>query len=358
MTIETLPSPVLAARRLADDLLRPQAEQVDDDAVPRSHLDALAAAGLLGLTGPPAYGGAGVPAPVAREITELLAGADAATWFVSTQHAMPLGMLAASANQELRERLLRPLCTGLLAGVAVAHLRRPGRPAVTATRVDGGWRFDGHVGWMTSWGICDVFLLAGLSGDGQAVFALLPAVEGGGLTASQPMRLAAMQATSTVTLDLAGLRATDADIVATEPYDGWLAIDRAKTANITPAVFGLQADTVRRLAETARDRGDATAAELANRLRDEADALRVQAYALIDHVPADEQIEDRLALRAEALELLVRSATALVAATGGSAMAVGSAPQRRLREAGFMLVQAQTGPVREATLQRLLERTA
>ena len=83
----------------------------------------------------------------------------------------------------------------------------------------------------------------------------------------------------------------------------------------------------------------------------------MQAYALIDHVPADEQIDDRLALRAEALELLVRSATALVTATGGSAMAIGAAPQRRLREAGFMLVQAQTGPVREATLQRLLERT-
>jgi len=31
--------------------------------------------------------------------------------------------------------------------------------------------------------------------------------------------------------------------------------------------------------------------------------------------------------------------------------------QRHLREAGFMLVRAQTGPVREATLQRLLEQT-
>jgi len=53
----------------------------------------------------------------------------------------------------------------------------------------------------------------------------------------------------------------------------------------------------------------------------------------------------------------VRSATALVTATGGSAMSLDSAAQRHLREAAFMLVQAQTGPVREATLQRLLEQT-
>ena len=358
MTTETLPSPVLAARQLAEDLLRPQAERVDTGRVPRSHLDALAAAGLFGLTGPPAYGGGGAARPVAREVTELLAGADAATWFVLTQHAMPLAMLIASTNEPLRERLLRPLCTSTLAGVAVANLRSPGRPAVTATRIDGGWRFDGQVGWMTSWGICDVVLLAGLSSDGQAVFALVPAVDAAGLTASPPMLLAAMQATSTVTLALDGLAVRAADIVAIEPVAAWLEVDRVKTANITPAVFGLLSDTVRRLTETASARGDTTAAELAERLRDEGDALRVQAYALIDHVPAAEQVEDRLAIRAEALELLVRSATALVTATGGSAMAVGSAPQRRLREAAFMLVQAQTGPVREATLQRLLERTA
>ncbi|MCW2613624.1 MAG: sle, partial [Frankiales bacterium] len=48
---------VLRARALADELLRPAAERVDRDVVPRSHLDAWAAAGLLGLSGPPAYGG-------------------------------------------------------------------------------------------------------------------------------------------------------------------------------------------------------------------------------------------------------------------------------------------------------------
>jgi alkylation response protein AidB-like acyl-CoA dehydrogenase len=191
------------ARSLADELYRPAAEKVDRGVVPRSHLDAWSSAGLLGLAGPIAYGGGGAPASVVRDVMELLAGACGATWFVATQHAMPLGTVAASKNEQLKERLLRPMCTGeLLSGVAVAQLRRPGPPAVRASRTEGGWCFDGHVGWMTSWGICDVVLLGGVSPEGDVVLAMVPARDSSGLTASQPMALAAMQATQTVTFDL------------------------------------------------------------------------------------------------------------------------------------------------------------
>ena len=92
-------------------------------------------AGLLGLDGPRGYGGGAAPAPVRREVTELLAGADGSTWFVTTQHSYPVQRLAASDNVALKERHLRAMCTGgLLAGIAIAHVRRPGEPAVLATR--------------------------------------------------------------------------------------------------------------------------------------------------------------------------------------------------------------------------------
>lgn len=352
MTTATSTPPVELARSLADDLIRPTAEEVDRTVVPRSHLDAWAAAGLLGLAGPPAYGGGGAPPAVAREVTEILAGASGATWFVATQHAMPLATVTASANAGLRDRLLRGLCTGeLLSGVAVAQLRRPGPPAVVATREAAGWRFDGRVGWMTSWGICDVFLLAGVTAGGDAVLAMVPAREGDGMTAGPPMQLAAMQATVTVALDLEGYRVADADVAAVLPLEQWLAVDAAKTANPSPHTFGLQREAVRRLAETASRRDDGTAAALAQQLGREGERLRRVAYTLIDDVPATERIPDRLAVRASSLELVVRTTTALVAATGGGAMALSAAPQRLVREAVFHLVQAQTGPVREATLQ-------
>jgi hypothetical protein len=344
------------ARSLADDLLRPAAEQVDRTVVPRSHLDAWARAGLLGLAGPSAYGGGGAPAHLVREVTELLAGACGATWFVATQHAMPLATVAATKNEALKQRLLPGLCSGeVLSGVAVAQLRRPGPPAVTATRVAGGWRFDGHVGWMTSWGICDVFLLGAVTADGDVVLAIVPAQDGPALTASAPMQLAAMQACVTVTLDLAGHLVPDADVVSVCPASDWLAVDARKTANPSPHTFGLQREAVRRLAETASRRDDGTAAALAQQLGREGERLRRVAYTLIDDVPAAERIDDRLAVRAASLELVVRTTTALVAATGGAAMALSAAPQRLLREAVFHLVQAQTAPVREATLQLLRE---
>ncbi|MBC7372954.1 MAG: acyl-CoA/acyl-ACP dehydrogenase [Frankiales bacterium] len=347
---------VQRARALAGELLRPSAEDVDRDVVPRSHLDAWGAAGLLGIGGPAAYGGGGAPAAVVREVSEVLAGASGATWFVATQHAMPLALLAASANEALKDRLLPGLCNGqVLSGVAVAQLRRPGPPAVTATRVDGGWRFDGHVGWMTSWGICDVVLLGGLTTDGQVVLALLPARDGGGLSSSAPLELAAMQATSTVTLDLDGLVASDAEIVEIVETAAWLAADATRTANAGPHHFGLQRECVRRLAETAARRDDGTAAALAHALGAEGERLRAVAYTLLDDVPADEHLEDRLAVRASVLELVMRTATALVAATGGAALAADAAPQRLVREALFQQVQAQTPTTREASLQLLRE---
>lgn len=355
----TAGSPVEVARELADRVLRPQAERADTDGVDRAVVDELGRAGLLGLAGPRGYGGGDAPPPVVREVTEVLAGADGATWFVTTQHLMPLQTLASSDNVALKERYLRGMCTGgVLAGIAVAHLRRPGPPAVTATRVPGGWVLDGAVGWTTSWGLADVFLLGGLSPAGELVLALLPAVDAPGLLASPRMRLAAMQGTATVSLTVTGLRVAAADVAHVERAADWLEADRTRTANATPAVFGLLHEVVARLAGTAERRGDRTAARLAERLADETAELRRAAYALVDHVRAPEQVADRLALRGASLELVMRAATALVTATGGGAMGLGQAPQRLAREALFHLVQAQTGPVREATLAALLERTA
>jgi alkylation response protein AidB-like acyl-CoA dehydrogenase len=351
--------PVATAHDLADRLLRPQAERADTEGVDRAVVDRLGQAGLLGLAGPRGYGGADAPDRLVREVTEVLAGADGSTWFVTTQHALPLRTLGRSDNVALKERHLRGMCTGeLLAGVAVAHLRRPGPPPVTATPTPGGWRFDGHVGWATSWGLADLLLLCGLSPDDRVVMALVPAAARPGLTAGAPMRLAAMQGTGTVALDLDGLQVAAADVAEVTRAVEWREADRVRTANATPAVFGLLTEVVARLASTGQRRADGTARELARRLGEEGEELRRAAYALVDHVPAPEQVEDRLALRAASLELVVRAATALVAATGGSAMSSDAAPQRLAREALFHLVQAQTPPVRQAVLEHLLDRTA
>src|SRR4051794_11209257 len=92
--------PVVAGvRELADRVLAPAAADVDASFVPRSHLDALGAAGVLGLGAPPpgrAPDAERAPAPpaVVRRVNEILAGADLSTWFVQAQHQLPVRMLA------------------------------------------------------------------------------------------------------------------------------------------------------------------------------------------------------------------------------------------------------------------------
>ncbi len=363
MTLDLLGTPdrlrtdpyVVAASRLVADLLIPQAELVDVEGVPAGHVRAVAAAGLLGVTAPPEVGGGGAAPAVGREVTELLAGADGSTWFVVTQHASPLKALLGSDNAAVRRRWLGPMASGAaLSGVAFSHLRRPGAPAVTATPRAGGWVVDGHVGWLTGWGLAEVFLLGARAGA-DVVLAMVPARAGPAVRPSGELRLAAMQAAHTVTLDLDGLVVPAADVVAVLPYEEWAAADARATANVTPAVFGLLRRVVRRLAETAERRGEPAGLELAAGLAADGASLRSAAYRLIDEVPADDGLAERLRVRAAALELVTRAAAGLVAAGAGASMAAAHPAQRLAREALFHLVQAQTEPVRTATLRRLAE---
>jgi len=346
-------SALTAARRLAGELLAPRAASVDVAGVERASLDALAGAGLYGLLGPREYGGGEAPPAVIREVNEVLSGACGSTWFVLTQHTLPLVMTSRTDNAPLKERMLAGLCTGALcSGVAVAHVRRPGPPAVRAVRAGTGWRVDGTVAWCTGWGLVDVMLLAAQTAANDLVFALIPAAERAGLRAAEELALAAMNGTRTYRLELDGLAVADADVVAVVAREEWLAVDAAKTANVTPAVFGVLHAVTHALDKIGEQRDLAAARTLAATLAAEGAQIRASAYALIDDVPAQERVDDRLACRAAALELTVRASAALVAAGAGSAMMLSAAPQRWAREALFHLVQASTRPVREATLAR------
>jgi alkylation response protein AidB-like acyl-CoA dehydrogenase len=341
---------VAAARDIADSLLRPKAEQVDVQGVPRTHLDALAAAGLMNV---PA-----LPAPVGRQVAETLAGADASTWFVWTQHVTPVRTVERGSNTALRERWLPRLTAGeSLAGVAFTHLRRPGPPPLSA-RADGdGWVVDGEIAWLTGWGIADVFLVgapcvgatSAESGRGEDVVWLLLPLRDRPEAVAEALPLAAMGGTSTVRLTLRGLRCGADDVVLVEPLAAWRATDAARTADVSAAVFGVTAEVVRRL----RERDESVALEVAADLEQQLLALREVAYHLIDDVPAGEQVQQRLVVRARAHALACRATAALVTAGAGRSMLLDAAAQRLARVAMFLLVQGQTAPVREATLREL-----
>ncbi|MFF9035770.1 acyl-CoA dehydrogenase family protein [Streptomyces sp. NPDC014892] len=341
----TSPHPlVVQARGLAAEVLTPQAERVDQEGVPASSIQAIKRSGLLGVSAPVAYGGSGAPNSVAREIAEILAGACCSTWFVQTQHHTPVLTLAKS-ELPARERLLGKLATGeLLSGVAYAHLRRYPRVPVRAVPRRGGWRFHGTVPWYTGWGLNDVMLLAGVTDADEVVFAFAEARQQAGLRASAPMRLAALTAARTVSLELDGLWVPDDAVALHAPYESWAAGDRPKPTNASPAVFGVAESALGLL-----DQDDPTTKALRLRL----DKVRRQAYALADHPAPHEHMEERLALKTKAFDLMRTATTAAVVAGGGRAIDLDNRAQRLAREAMFLLVQGQTPEVRRAHLAAL-----
>ena len=116
-----------AAERLADSLLFPRALETDRvDTVPVDLLDALAAAGLYGLTGPLSAGGLDADVATVCSVIEALASGCLTTTFVWAQHLGALIAAARSANADVCE-WVEPLCRGeRRAGLALAA-RYPGR---------------------------------------------------------------------------------------------------------------------------------------------------------------------------------------------------------------------------------------
>jgi len=345
----TSPDALLArTRELADTLLAPDAARVDQAEVPARHLDAIRRAGVLGVSAPEAYGGADASDAVAREIQEILAGACGSTWFVQTQHHTPVRMLAKS-RLPVRERLLRPLASGeLLAGIAYAHVRAFPRVPVRATADGDGWRFDGTVPWYTGWGLNDVMLLAGVTDSAEIVFAFADAREQHGVRASEPMRLAAFTAARTVSLELDGLWLPETSVVLRTPQEKFALLDIPRSTNTSPAVFGVTYAALRVL-ETSGE------AETAGALRARVEEVRRAAYGLADHPVAHEHVEERLALRTRAYDLMRAATTAAVVAGGGRTMDLRNPAQRLAREGMFLLIQGQTSIVRKAHLDALAQ---
>ncbi len=174
---------VRRAQLVADTVLFPRAQDVDQGTTDLSGgLTALADAGLFGIAGPLSHGGSDLGRQDVRRVIAAVASGCGATFFVWVQHHGVIGTLRSSPNSELVDTLLAPMCAGeLVAGVAFAHVRRAGPPAVRATRLDdGAWQLDGHAPWVTSWGIADWFCVAAESADGSLVWSMIPATDTSG----------------------------------------------------------------------------------------------------------------------------------------------------------------------------------
>ena len=333
---------------MADDVLFPAAQDVDRGVRPLGDgLRAMAGAGLFGLAGPASHGGLDLGPIEARRTIAAVGSGCGATFFVWVQHHGVVRTLRTSSNDALVERFLAPMCSGdVLAGVAFAHLRRPGAPAIRAERTsDGGWQLDGHAPWATSWGVADWFAVAAASDDGDMVWVRVPGREAPGLVAT-PLALSVFATTGTVALTFERYEVDTADVISVADLDTWRHTDRLHAALGQPAVLGVAERAAGLLAE----RRDADAVDAAGRLGDELAALWSRDHELTGSGASVESMSDH---RAACLDLARRSTTALLASVGGAGMDLAHPAQRLAREAEFYVIQAQTADGRAATLRSI-----
>jgi alkylation response protein AidB-like acyl-CoA dehydrogenase len=333
------------------------AETSDQIGVPRSHIDLLASAGAHGTARQLSQ---------QREVTERLSGADASTWFCWTQHQTPLRTMLAGGNQaastQLCELWLPGLQSGeLLAAIAFAHVRRGGAPNPVAVKVDGGWELTGQLDWVSSWDIADVLMLLAATEDkSQFVIFYLPIPDFADkfqqCVIGEPLKLLAMSGTHSRPITFDRTYVCSDYVFSIIDANEWLQADAEKTVLPNPAALGVARAAIEQLNEVSTTRKGQVGQVASQDLAHEFERLRAQAYAATDDSSTPRA--ELISLRVQILEFAVKCTVAVITASSGSAMMSGNAAERRVREAMFLQVQAQTEEMRNAALSRLVAPTA
>lgn len=345
------------AKSYLQESVSPYASAIDSDSQALQHaLIGLGELGVLALRVPSRWGGKEVTEETFHSFQELVARYSGALAFLQTQHQRASSMLVQSRNEFLKQEYLPQMGNGqVLVGVGFSHLRRGGEPLVVAHPVTGGYQLSGQVAWVTGFGLFQEFIVAATLPDGQAVFGMVPFVETnqnglGAIAFSQPMALAAMTSTSTVTATLTNWFLPQERVVSVKPT-GWIQEnDKKNVLNPTSLTLGcaLAGLDILQAAHSKKSLPFITLA-LEKLKREIADCRAAIRQAQEDRHDPDKKLQ----LRAWAIDLAVRCAHAAVTVSSGAANYSHHAAQLVYREALVYTVSGQTTAVMEATLERL-----
>jgi alkylation response protein AidB-like acyl-CoA dehydrogenase len=351
-------------QHLCDTQIEPVAEEIDmRGSVPCEHLAALAAAGLVGVTTPQSLGGQACSSEFMHLFTRTLTAACGTTWFVLTQHLGSCGQIAGSSNPVLREKFSQKMAAGEhYVGVGFGHLRRP-QPMLIATVVDGGWTLTGTAPWVTGWPILSgVIFGAVLEGEPEKhLYVYADAKESDQLRSSPPLPLCAMNASETTEIVLDGLFIPTENFVRYSSRQEMARGDKNNIASNVAPPLGCAYGSLRTLKEISSQRSLPAIIAACDALEAEILACELEGrrWATAPKEPPYDSayLENALHVRAWAIELAVRAAHMTVTAASGIANNRTHPAQRRLREAMFYTLAAQTSEIMSATLDRLSQRT-
>ncbi|MDG4780984.1 acyl-CoA/acyl-ACP dehydrogenase [Micromonospora sp. WMMD961] len=181
-TVDSAQSTADVADRLGAviaEVIRPQAASVDRDGVfPRPGVDALAAAGLLGLASSTEVGGGGHGIRTVAEVVERLAAECGSTAMVVLMHYAATAVIEAHGPREVRAAIATGGHLSTLAFSEYGSRSHFWSPTGTATTTDdGSVRLDARKSWVTSAGEATSYVWSSLpvTADGPMTLWLVPA---------------------------------------------------------------------------------------------------------------------------------------------------------------------------------------
>lgn len=336
--------------------VRPRAEAIDrDPAALGEALDEMGRRGLLAMKRPEKYGGPNLPDSEYRLFQEESARVSGALSFLMTQHQSAVSLIAKSDNEALKSALLPKMGSGeVRVGVGFSQLRRPGTPLLAARSADGGYYLTGEVPWVTGFGFFESFIAGARLPDGRALFAVVPLGEEPGVFhVSPPMELAVFGSTHTVSVTVQDAWVPNEAVLFVKPADWAETNDLINIVLQGHFAIGCARAGLDIVHSEAKRKGLPFLDEADRRLRAELDHCR-ETMQRVQATGYDETTEEKLRVRAWAIELAVRCAHAAVAASSGQANQLSHPAQRVYREALVYTVSAQTTAIMEATLNRLV----
>jgi alkylation response protein AidB-like acyl-CoA dehydrogenase len=337
--------------------VKPYAEAIDQDpGALRLAFDRMAESELLALRRPQKYGGPEISEKGFRSFQELSARYSGALSFLTTQHQSAVSMLARSSNEDLKAAYLPQMANGgVTSGIGFSQLRRPGPPVMRAEPTDGGYILDGQVPWITGYSFFREFLIGATLPDGSAVFGFVPFAKTERIQLSEAMRLASLESPQTVSAEISGHFLPEEKVVFIKGSDWAQKNDMINIVLQGHFALGCAQAGIDIVRAAFERKGMAFLEDAAKALESELAECRAAAAK----VPAgmDSEItEEKLELRAWAIDLAARCGHAAVAASSGVANSVWHPAQRVYREALVYTVSAQTADIMRATLTRLSQR--
>ncbi|MEO0824438.1 MAG: acyl-CoA dehydrogenase family protein [Cyanobacteria bacterium J06635_15] len=343
---------IAAIRGVAQEKLAPKVQDIDlKGEYPADIMHALGDVCAFAHAVSPDYAGTGLGLKSALQSIEEVSKVCMSTGFIAWCQIACTWYLQNTENQALRESLLPAIATGRqLAGTGLSnpmkHFADIEKIALTAERVEGGYRVNGLLPWVSNLGPGHAFGIAAKQADSDGYLMAVVSDDLPGMTLRCNAHFIALEGTGTYSCVFRDVFVPDQMVLAA-PCDTY--VDAIRPGFILTQVgmgLGLTASCIELMTRSNKRLGHVNQflEDQAGDIQADLDMARDRAYALADQLdqrqePVDRQLmRDVVQSRITAAELSLRSSQAAMLHAGARAYVHGSAPERKLREAYFVAI--------------------